>query len=67
MYDSSVIFFKGNKAQAFKSEKIYIPTGVPVWIFSVSLSFYFSFTSKYYIFRKCNCPVSTHSLPLVTS
>lgn len=39
VYDSFVIFFKGNKAQAFKREKMYIPTGVPVWIFQFHLAF----------------------------
>lgn len=39
-------YFQWKKAQAFKSEKIYIPTDVQVQIFSVSLTFHFSFSWK---------------------
>lgn len=60
-------YFQGRNTQTFQSKKIYIPTDVQIEIFfSVSLSFHFSFSLKKFVSRKCNCPVSTHSLPSVT-
>lgn len=55
-------YFQGKKAQAFKSEKIYIPTDVQLQIFfSVSLTFHFSFSLKKILYSESATVLFQHT------